>query len=202
MRRHETNHPHKHQFSTRIYEPKHFHKNKTKLLILIEGEENIHTRHIFLNATRWRFSRTLPLRKQSKEKKIRKASHEVLTHLLFPFIYKQIPVIAVQTKRRRRRRSKNGRKRHRTPGGRSTAVKSGWVNRFHLSDSRSGLLEEENKTKREKAWRTWRKKIDFPPAKCNHMCDGGDFERNNLEGRMSIWKVILPARVSWRLRQK
>lgn len=36
----ETNHPHKHQFSTRIYEPKHFHK--TKLLILIEGEENIH----------------------------------------------------------------------------------------------------------------------------------------------------------------
>lgn len=51
----ETNHPHKHQFSTRIYEPKHFHK--TKLLILIEGEENIHktqknthTRHIFLKA--------------------------------------------------------------------------------------------------------------------------------------------------------
>lgn len=159
---------------------------KTKLLILIEGEENIqkktqtHTRHIFLNATRWRFFQTLPLK--AKQAKKRKASHEeaVLTHLLAPFIYKQIPVIVQRERERERKKTKKKRivKRSRDfpvhrPGGRSTAVKSGWVNRFHLSDSQpvcAGTKQSQKAKKKHGGARTWRKKIDFPPAKCNHMC--------------------------------
>lgn len=46
------------------------------------------------------------------------------------------------------------------PGGRSTAVKSGWVNRFHLSDSQPASQQqcvlEQNKARRQTK-KTWRR---------------------------------------------
>lgn len=135
---------------------------KTKLLILIECEENIqkkntHTRHIFLNATRWRFFRTLPLKAKQAKKNAKQAMKKQFWRIYSPVYLQTNP-----RHRPEREKTKTKKKRivnrsrdfpvHR-PGGRpTTAVKSGWVNRFHLSDSQPASQQcvlEQNKARRQ-----------------------------------------------------
>lgn len=88
---------------------------------------------------------------QSRQKTQSKASHEKKQSsdaFTRPFIYKQIPVI-VRRKTKKKKNQVVNRVHPISPytGGplARSAVKSGWVNRFHLSDS-----QRWNKTKPEK----------------------------------------------------
>lgn len=124
---------------------------KTKLLILIEGEENIqkktqtHTRHIFLNATRWRFFRTLPLKAKQAKKNAKQAMKKQFWRIYSPVYLQTNPRHRPEREREKKNEEETDRKpfprfpRTPTGGPLGTAVKSGWVNRFHLSDSQPAV---------------------------------------------------------------
>lgn len=125
---------------------------------------------------RWRFFRTLPLQKQKAISKASHASSRVLTHLLFR-LFTNKPPSSPSRLRRRSKKVVNAEKPldFPVPGGRSQAVKSGWVNRFHLSDSSERCWKRQTK-QRQKTWRTWRterKKIDFPLSKVQPYVEEG-----------------------------